>query len=335
MGHGLKEHDTMMSVRQMPWHGLGVILDDYPDDIDEALERSGLTWAVNQGDVFVALPADPQKPDYVPQLESNLVPAKDFRANVREDTGEILGIVSGDYKVVPNRDAFLWLDTLLGGDVEIETAGSLGNGRRVWVLAKIPETVEVGGDETQTFVYCANSHDGSMAVTAAATKIRIVCANTLGWALRETEGSERTYRFRHTGDMAAKLDEARWVMRITLDWDAAFKRMGDKLARENMPPRRFDTRVVKPLIGFDEPDLGKIAKQNRENTREVLMNIFQGAGPEGDTTGNSPGTSWAAVNAVAEWADYGRRYTKRTDQVQRSFEDQDLKQRGLDLVLAA
>lgn len=342
MPAGLKQHDTMFSVREMPWHGLGAVLDTYPQDIDEALEKSGLTWAVNQGDVFVALaPFESDRGIYVPEMEARMVAAEEFKANIREDTGEVLGIVSNDYKVVPNRAAFAWLDELLGGAVEFETAGSLGNGRRVWVLAKIPETVEVGGDATQTFIYCANSHDGSMAVTAAATKIRIVCANTLGWALRESERqAQRVYKFRHSGDMQAKLDEARRVMDITLAWDAAFKEIGDQLAREGLSVNGFDTRVVKPLLGLHPEGLRELegrkrAIQNREDNRETLLAIFKGDHPDGDTTGNSPFTKWAAANAVAEYADFGRRYTKKTDQMARSFEDQNLKQRGLDLVIAA
>ncbi len=106
------------------------------------------------------------------------------KANLREDTGGVLGIVSDEYEVVDNRDAFRFLDVLIGSELHFETAGSLWGGRRVWCLARLPEHVELGGDRSATYIYVANSHDGSMAVTAAVTPIRIVCANTLGVALR-------------------------------------------------------------------------------------------------------------------------------------------------------
>jgi phage/plasmid-like protein (TIGR03299 family) len=336
MPAGIESKDSMMSVREMPWHRLGVVLDDYPTDIDDALSRSGLGWRGTQGDVFVVNTNAPDNAT-VDGVPHPLVLAEGFKANIREDTGDVLGVVSDDYKIVQNRDAFRWLDALLGGDVQFETAGSLGNGKRVWVLARIPELVEVGGDEVARYIYCANSHDGSMAVTAAATNIRIVCANTLGWALRETEGSQRTYKFRHTGDLQLKLDEARRVMEIVLDWDAAFKRMGDELARQKMSAERFDKKVITPLLGLDDPRLQdrKIALQNRQDSREVMLDTFNGHGPEGDTSGNSPGTKWSAANVIAEHADWNRRVTAKTDQMRRSFEDQDLKQRGLELVIDA
>jgi hypothetical protein len=110
----------------------------------------------------------------------------------------VLGIVSDEYEVVDHRDAFRFLDALIGSDLHFETAGSLWGGRRVWCLARLPEYIELGGDPSATYLYVANSHDGSMAVTAAATPIRIVCANTLGTALRQAErgaSAQRTFRF--------------------------------------------------------------------------------------------------------------------------------------------
>lgn len=339
MGHGITSSDSMFSVRETPWHGLGTVLDDYPASIDEALVASGLTWEVQQQPLFFGTPATYHSFEngyvYVPQLESSLNPVADFSANVRSDNNGVLGIVGKDYKVVQNREAFAWLDALLGTEVEFETAGSLNSGKRVWVLARIPDNTEVGGDEVHRFVYCANSHDGTMAVTAAATNVRVVCANTLGWALRGS--AQRSYKFRHTGDLTAKLDEAKTVMKVALDWDEAFRELGDTLATEQISVNTFDEKVVKPLVGLDAPgaDLGDVAHRNREEARGTILDLFTGNGPGGDTTGNSPGTKWCAANAVAEYADWYRRYTVRTDQMARSFEDQTIKQRGLELVLSA
>lgn len=345
MPAGIEERDSMFSVRQVPWHGLGVVLDEPPATVEAALAASGLGWRVRQDEVLRAkgigtLTNEEIGKDgrvYVPELEAVVEPVPGYRFNMREDTGDVLGVVSDEYKVVQNEEAFRWLEALLGGDLQWETAGSLGNGKRVWVLATPGELVEIGGDPSRSYIYAANSHDGSMAVTAAATSVRIVCANTWNAAIRQTEDAPRTYRFRHTGDLQLKLDEARRVMEMTLDWDAAWKKMGDKLARERISLDRFDRKVVKPLLGMDDPTLKdrERALANREENREIILNTFDGKGPEGDTSGNSPGTKWCAANAIAEFADWGRRYTVKTDQVQRSFEDAKVKQRGLDLVVAA
>lgn len=325
MSHGLTSEDTMYSVRTPAWHGLGVTLDDYPADVEDALEKSGLGWEVKPGDVHVAI--DPDLP---------LIPAEGYKANIRQDTGKVLGIVSNHYGIVQNREAFVWLEDLLGDELEWETAGSLGNGKRVWVLAKIPENTEVGGDETATYVFCANSHDGSMAVTAAATRTRIVCNNTLSWAIKRAD-AQRTYKFRHTGDLALKLDEARYVMQVVRNWDKAFAELGNDLAQTPLSLSAFDKQVITPLLGMDDPTLADrpIAKRNREDTREEIIERFRGTHPDGDTSGNSPGSKWCAANAIAEYADWGRRVTEKTDLMHRHYEDTGLKQRGLELVLSA
>jgi phage/plasmid-like protein (TIGR03299 family) len=333
MSHGLTRTDSMFSVRQLPWHGLGAVLDTYPRSIDEALERSGLGWSVARGDVLVR-----------PRLEGAgerpagfLIRAQGYTANLRADTGEVLGIVSDDYEVVENRDAFRFLDALIGSDLYFETAGSLWGGRRVWVLARLPEHVELGGDRATTYVYVANSHDGSMAVTAAATPIRIVCANTLGAALYRSEHgveARRTFRFRHAGDLQAKFAEARAVLGMTINYERQFKTLADRLALSHITPDRLRSSVLRHLWPI-EPETGPRARRNREQTIAAVLEIFAGRGPAGDTTGNSPSSKWVAWNAVCEQLDYGRRYTARTNQVQRSFEDTTLKQRALELVIAA
>jgi hypothetical protein len=177
-----------------------------------------------------------------------------------------------------------------------------------------------------------------MAVTAAATPIRIVCANTLGAALRQAEhgaSAQRTFRFRHTGNLQAKFAEARQVLGMTINYQAQFKALADRLALEPISDGTLERRVLRHLWVTDDENLGRRARENRERTIERVLAIFRGRGIAGDTTGNSPGTKWTAFNAIAEHLDYGRRYTARTNQVQRSFEDTALKQRALDLVVAA
>ncbi len=218
------------------------MLDEYPKSIDEALEKAGLGWKVSHGDVLVVKSAE-WTDDFGTKHPAELIPAKGFKANIREDTGDVLGIVSDEYEVVDNRAAFAFLDALIGSDMHFETAGSLWGGRRVWVLARLPEYVELGGDLSATYVYVANSHDGSMAVTAAVTPIRIVCANTLGAALRQAEhgvAAQRTFRFRHTGNLQAKFAEARQVLGMTINYQKQFKELADRMAREPIAERALE-----------------------------------------------------------------------------------------------
>ncbi len=311
------------------------MLDDYPRSIDEALDKSGLGWGVKTAPVLVERRAA-WTDDLGQERPAELEHAESYKATLRSDTGDLLGIVGADYEPLDNREAFRFLDELIGSQLHFETAGSLFGGRRVWVLARLPEWVEVGGDRAATYVYVANAHDGSMSVTAAVTPVRIVCANTLGYALSRADGvdARRTFRFRHTGGLHTRMHEARRVMQITIEYAEQFKRLGDRLALEPISEPALRTRVLDRL--FATPDgVGDRAARNREQAKKAVIAVFLGQGQVGDTRGAAPGSKWCAANAIAEYADFGRRYTKRSNQIRRSFEDTQLKQRGFELLLEA
>ena len=175
MPAGITDSDSMFSVRETPWHGLGAVLERPPASVAEAIEASGLGWSVAKEPIAIDRGETPGADWWTPRCEE--IPG--YFATVRQDTREVLGIVGERYRIVQNDEAFAFVDQLLGIAIHFETAGSLHGGRRVWVLATLPEHVEVGGDPVRPYVLLMNSHDGSTAVIAATTPIRVVCQNTL------------------------------------------------------------------------------------------------------------------------------------------------------------
>jgi hypothetical protein len=121
---------------------------------------------------------------------------------------------------------------------------------------------------------------------------------------------------------------------MTIKYQKQFKELADRMVSEPIAEWALERRVLRHLWTINA-DMGKLAWANRERTIVHVLAIFRGRGVAGDTTGNSPGTKCVAFNAIAEHLDFGRRYASRTNQVQRSFKDAALKQRALDLVLAA
>lgn len=176
--------------REKPWHGLGTQVEEAPTSAD-ALRLAGLDWTVQRKPIQVC---GGRKVD-------------NFFANVRSSDGAVLGVVSDRYQVVQNAEAFAFTDALIGGEgqVHYETAGSLMGGRKIWLLAKLPDT-EIVGDKTEPYLCFSNTHDGSGAIRVCMTPIRVVCNNTLNIALN---GAKRAWSVRHTGDIQAKLQEAR------------------------------------------------------------------------------------------------------------------------------
>lgn len=161
----LAEVETMFYTRQKPWHGLGTMVTEAPDS-KSALELAGLNWTVTQKTI---------------ETQDGL-PIPGFKANMRNTDNQVLGVVTDRYKVVQNQDAFAFTDKLLGEGVTYETAGSLQEGRRTWLLAKLPQRYIISGDEMTPYLVFMNSHDGTGAIKAAMTLIRVVCMNTLLYA---------------------------------------------------------------------------------------------------------------------------------------------------------
>ena len=124
--------ETMFSVRETPWHGLGRIIMDAPAS-REALELAGLDWQVESRNIYSGTGA--------------MIPG--YRANVRSTDDAVLGVVSDRYRIVQNEEAFQFTDDLLGEGVTYETAGSLQGGKKVWMLARLPRKYLIAGDTQQ------------------------------------------------------------------------------------------------------------------------------------------------------------------------------------------
>ncbi len=184
--------ETMFYTREKPWHGLGTQVNNALSS-REALVASGLDWKVLQK----------------PIITEDRIVIEGYKANVRDTDDKVLGVVTDRYKVVQNEEAFAFTDDLLGNGVRYETAGSLQEGRKTWILAKLPNEYIMLGDRISPFMVFSNSHDGSGAIRVAMTPIRVVCQNTLNLALAT---ATRAWSTIHTGDVQSKLDDARQTL---------------------------------------------------------------------------------------------------------------------------
>ena len=186
--------ETMFSVRETPWHGLGRIIMDAPAS-REALELAGLDWQGESRNIYSGTGA--------------MIPG--YRANVRSTDDAVLGVVSDRYRIVQNEEAFQFTDDLLGEGVTYETAGSLQGGKKVWMLARLPRKYLIAGDQVEPYLVIFNSHDGSSGVKVAMTPIRVVCQNTLNLALNT---AKRSWTARHTENVLLRVQDARETLQL-------------------------------------------------------------------------------------------------------------------------
>ena len=259
--------------RFVPWHGLGTPVEEAPNSY-EALRIAGLNWKVESKPVFVN---DKEVPNYV--------------ANVRDSDNSVLGIVTNRYKIVQNEEAFSFTDALISGDVRYETAGSLKNGKRIWLLAKLPET-KVIDDVVVPYVCFTNTHDGTGAVQAIMSPIRVVCNNTLNLALTN---AKRSWSMRHVGDINGKIEEAREVLGLADKYMKELNVFADKLANTSLPFEKAK-EIVNELFPIDKEDSDR-EKRNMQKCRDDIMVCY--FAPDILKYQN---TAYGLVNAVTDWA---------------------------------
>jgi phage/plasmid-like protein (TIGR03299 family) len=176
---------------EVPWHRQGLVIKDAPTS-EDAIRIARLDWDVIQ----------------MPIYNNYGDPIKGYKANVRSTDRRILGIVTDRYKIVQNREAFAFTDALIGPHCRFETAGSLESGKKVWLLARLDNST-ICEEEIAPYLVFYNSHDGSGAIRVAITPVRVVCSNTLNLALTT---AQRQWSCMHKGNIAARLDEARYTL---------------------------------------------------------------------------------------------------------------------------
>lgn len=168
--------DTMAYTGQTPWHGLGNILPP-EQSLDIWLKAAGMDWTIEQSEVMFNVASD----------ALHIRSFADSKVLYRSDTLKPLSVVSSRYNVVqPHEVLHFYQDLVEVGRFELETAGSLKGGRKLWALAKTGQNLTLkGGDRVKSYLLLATSCDGTLCTTAQFTSLRVVCNNTLQMALRE------------------------------------------------------------------------------------------------------------------------------------------------------
>ncbi|MDK2965362.1 DUF932 domain-containing protein [Lacrimispora sp.] len=279
--------ETMFYTREKPWHGLGKMVMEAPTS-GEALNLAGLDWQVIQKSI---------KTD-------DGIPVPGFKANIRDLDERVLGVVTDRYKVVQNNEAFSFTDDLLGEGVTYETAGSLQDGRRTWILAKLPHRYIISGDEVTPYLVFMNSHDGTGAIKAAMTPIRVVCNNTLNLAL---ERAKRIWSTNHTGNIRGKMDDARNTL---LYADLYMGELGKEI--DNLNRIKLSDRQVYEYIDELFPLVDNPTEQQRKNLmqmkEDVKIRYFDA--PDLQNTGKN---AYRFINAVSDFATHAKPLRERAN----------------------
>ena len=287
MPAGLLEHDGMMYTGATPWHKQGVKLDN-PATAAEAIAAAGLDWKIIT------------EPVYTGSTYGGFIQIPNKKAIIREDTGEGFTIMGDGYQPAQNVDSCGLLDDLIAqGQAVYHTAGSLFNGRKIFLLVKLPNDIIINKDDAvQPYILLSNSHDGSQALRIQITPVRVICANTLRFATRDKGG----FYGKHTKNLMQKAGEAREVLGLASAYYEMFAQKADQMLNTTLSVMQVQS-VLEKVYQFN-PDKAYDEQDHRVKTAyETTLDLLQ---HPTNMVGGMSGTAWAAWNAVTYYVDHER-----------------------------
>lgn len=271
---------------ETPWHRAGTSVTDptIGQSVERFLEAARLNWEVSLKSMF-----------YRHGDKSIRVPSR--RAAVRDVDGKLLATVGSDYHVMQNKEAFAVLQPAIDQfGVTIETAGALGRGDRVWMLAKMPQDTQVvPGDRLKNYLLILSGHNGWTAYTSRLTQVRAVCENTIQLALAD----HAMVKLVHNETAGERLDQ---VADLITNMMATAKKTGEsftRLAARKMTYDEMKTYVSEVLGLEDSTEVNPVAGRRREKILELATKTGKGIEL-------APGTAWSVFNAVTEYIDHVR-----------------------------
>jgi phage/plasmid-like protein (TIGR03299 family) len=274
-----------------PWHGLGTVIEGLAT-AEEALQLAGLDWSVAKRPLYQEVPVAFDAEGKATDWEMQKVP--DRFSVVRDSDYKSLGIVSKGYKPFQNEEAFAFMNGITdtgSGDAVFSTAGSLFGGARTFMTLRIGEEFTVaGGDAHKLFLMVSNSHDGSQALTAAITPIRVVCNNTVTMALA---GAKTKWTLRHRVPLQDKVTNAREALEMSFKYEEAFQKEVEKMMEIEITKDKFYS-----LVDHIIPK----SPEQHDITVDALMNIWENE-PTVYTEGGK-GNGYDAFNAVTFFTDH-------------------------------
>jgi phage/plasmid-like protein (TIGR03299 family) len=282
--------EKMAYVGDVPWHGLGNQL-GANQPIDVWAQQAGMDWSIREAPVSF-LTRDSDGFGAIASFPENKV-------LFRSDTQAPLSVVSHRFQVVQPREILeFYRDLTEVSGFELETAGVLKGGRKIWALARTGQSSTLkGNDVSNAYVLLATACDGTLATTAQFTSIRVVCNNTLAVALGASSGAVKV---RHSTSFDAQAVKRQLGISIST-WNSFMYQM------KGLSERKVKTHEVTNYLLRVFSDERKFDSGNAsERTMAKIMTLFNGHG-RGAELSSAKGTLFGLLNSVTEFVDHDRR----------------------------
>lgn len=290
---------AMAYVGAVPWHGLGEQLKPGAS-IEDWIKAAGLDWQILRQPVCY-------------QFQEQMKSVKGRDVLIRSDNGESLSIVSDSYCIVQPKEVVEFYRNLIAGSAfTLETAGALDEGRKVWGLARssLPSHIMSPEDKIDAFLLLASSCDKSLATTIAFTSVRVVCQNTLGFAMEEIKDKSPVKCLKIAHNKQVNWDATKKQLNLIEDAWGTFHEKVDRLAKEKVDATIVNQFMEKLFLSAKEGEhLPKKAIIEIQNLKSAFVNA------PGQQIETAKDTAWGLVNAVTYYADHQRKSNNQSERL--------------------
>ena len=275
--------ETMAYAGETPWHGLGT---NVPADLGplQMMQKAGCDWTVSKQQMYVM----------------DGIPVTGKKALVRDSDNSVLDIVGDDWNPVQNDEAFEFFhEYCMAGDMEMHTAGSLDDGRMVWVLAKVKESFSIlGDDQVDSYLLFSNPHKYGKAIDVRFTPIRVVCNNTLTMSLNTASNNQVKLNHRTAFDA----DTVKQTLGIAHDKFSQYKQVAEFLSS-----KRY---TAESLVNYYNDVFPHTYAGSKGKKVESFEDLTKNAKAAHDVLHTQPGATkgegsfWQAFNSVTYMTDH-------------------------------
>lgn len=267
-----------MTTRNLPYvNAYGTVDISRAKNVDEALKFAGLDWEVESRHIYDA--------------QGN--PYPNYKANVNKENGDMLGVVTDRYRIVQNRDAFNFVDSLVDEGFIFDRAGSFRDGKSIWVMGSLPDANILGDDVANNIVF-TNSHDGSSGVKIMMTPVRLICSNMMNYAIRE---AQRMWTSKHTGSITFKLQEAKETLGLAQKYMTELEKEAERLAMQKISEQQIEAIFDKMFPVDASTTARKI--NNIAIMKDNYMTCYNA-----EDLANFKGTVYGALQAMSDYVSH-------------------------------
>ena len=260
-------------MRSTTWANIGT--DVKATNMNDVLTEANLNYTVSTQPIYTS-------------FDDKTILIPDKVATIRDDTKEVLGVVSPNYKICQNSDAFDFVDNV--ENIQFIKAGQTNTGM-VYVIGKLPD-VTVLGDTFTPYVIFQNGHNGRYTIKTTICPLRIVCQNQFNMAFRE---SPNTISIHHSSKIEGKIAEAKKIVSETARYMANFGNTAEELAMLKIGKDADVKNIINAFFQIKENDTDRQINQINKQ-REGLYQAYKA-----DDNANFTGTVWGLVNGFSDY----------------------------------